>query len=58
MLFLRDSNEVEYELLRENTTMIEPGIRESLISEPLDWVRKNANSGVVVEISQMGLFIK
>lgn len=55
---LRDSDEVQYELLGENAAVVEPCVGESLIAEALDRIGEDADSGVIVEIAQMGIFVE
>ena len=57
-LFLRDSDEVQDELLGEDTTMVEPSVWESLIAEALDRIGENTNSDVFIQIAQMGILVE
>jgi hypothetical protein len=58
LLFLCDRDEIQYELLWENATVIEPCIGKTLIPEALDRIRKRIDLRVFSEVSQLGTLIK
>jgi hypothetical protein len=58
LLFLGDRDEVQYELLGKNATVIEPCIRKTLIPEALDRIRKCVDLRVLSEVSQLGTLIE
>lgn len=38
--------------------MVEPGIRESLVPEPLDWIGEDTDPRIIVEVAQVGILVE
>jgi len=58
MSILRDRDEVQHELLGKHAAVVEPSVGQTLITEALDRVSEDADSGVFSEIAQVGVFVE
>jgi len=55
---LRDRDEVQHELLGEDTAVVEPCVGEALVAEALDRIGEDTDPDVVVEVAQMAVRVE